>query len=536
MKKFLLSAAMLSMAVSTFAQVQWPDEGLLIRPEHKKEYGHEMAVDIYGNAWNWNYDVYSAAEDLYDQRIQKVTPSGELPWGINGKSLCCYKNDSWTKCNTTFLPLSDGTMVVVIPDKRSTDTIPQYPMAYYAYRLDQNGWSYWGNGIQLNDMHKAQGPVHVSMCELPDKSIVFAWEEVTNDDMRYTICQQRLTFDGKKMYDLDEMRSDDNKTLKWPTIVSDEHGGYFMVFGRTDSWYIYVQHYDAQGHATWDAPQYITRQSGWSGQPMWAQVNCCPSGDGNLLVYWRDSREYGPMYPYLAYILQDGTSTFVNAAGTLDNLLSYAGLQTSSVRAIPDPDGSGFMTAFAQTIGSTDDQIVLQRVNKDGELEFGDKGLVIKSGTNLYVTGLELAPGPKGQVAVCYLFSNTYDIDSRTICIELHDIKTGELIGNEPIFTFAPRREIGDITFIKAPNDEFWMLNWLDAGAKGDKYYDGKQNQYILRVNFDGTSVSKANDYINGIQSISADENDEAIYNINGQRIAEPEGLYIKAGKKYMIK
>lgn len=80
------------------------------------------------------------------------------------------------------------------------------------------------------------------------------------------------------------------------------------------------------------------------------------------------------------------------------------------------------------------------------------------------------------------------------------------------------------------------MLNWLDAGAKGDKYYDGKQNQYILRVNFDGTSVSKANDYINGIQSISADENDEAIYNINGQRIAEPEGLYIKAGKKYMIK
>lgn len=528
MKKIFTTV--IAMLVCVFAQAQWNENGNLLMPEHTKEYGASTTMDKNGNLWMWNY-IPSSGE-LYDQRIQCISSTGELLFGENGISLANTKNMSWTMCNQELLPCSDGTMIAVICDSRDQqgDALVR---CYYAYRMDTNGNQLWGeNGIRINEPVEGVSPSHISMLELPNGNVVFVFEEY---DTPYTgmthVGKQCLDKDGNKLYSGDNTVYSESKLLVWPTVVSDEAGGYYVLFGRTENWYLYVMHFDGEGNPTWDSSFGITRKSTWSGKPMWYLANAIPNGEGDILVYWQDVRDYGPFFPYLACIDKDKNSKFINAAGTADSRVSYSGISCQSTQAIVAPDGQSYFVAFLEESATYNNRVVLQKVALDSELLFGDEGKVIEE-TDMHINGnLHLTYGPDNTIAIIWIENNIYNIDLKELKIQLVDPETGEFITPDPLVQIIPGGEIGALEVSTNKEQNCWMLYWQDAGVTGDKHYDGYQNQYALRINFDGTIGNPAS----GISMNQMNDNDnQAMYNLAGQRIKTPKGVYIMNGKKYV--
>lgn len=531
MKKIIFSAMALLMAGT--ATAQWNEEGNLLLPAHTRVYDQSAVVDTKGNMWTWMY-VPSAGEH-YAQKVQCVSPKGEMLFGEDAKTLCNTFNMSWTTCNHTIMSCSDGSVIVIAADRR--DEVPEtgFTRSYYAYRLDATGNQMWGeDGILINTPRVNAGPTHISMCELPNGNVAMAWEE-QNDDMSLSyIRKQCVSPEGKLLYDTeDNMTYAESKQLVWPTLVSDEEGGYFMLYGRTENWYLYVQHFDADGKATWNSGFSITRKSGWSGMPMWFLADAMPSGDGGILVYWRDSRDYGPMYGYVACIDKEGKSKFVNATGTADCRINYSGMNTVGLSAMLSPDNQGYLVAMIEETANSSKSVSLQKISHDSEQLLGETGKTIFEQDEMLVSAAQLTEGPNGMAALMYLVQDMYNIDDKDLRIELIDPETGDQVSEEPLFEYKPWSEIGGPTIMTCAEGEYWMIHMQDAGTKGHKHYDGYQNQLALRINFDGTMGEPEAD---GISLVEVRETKDGIFNMQGQRVTEGRGLCIVGGKKYVVK
>lgn len=528
MKKLFTS--IVALLVCSFAQAQWVEDGSLVFPEHVKHYDSSSTMDKAGNLWMWNYQPL--ANDICDQRLQCVSPDGQLLFGENGISLAQTKNLSWTMCNQELLACSDGTVIAVICDCRDQEG-STLVRSYYVYRMDVEGNQLWGeNGILLNEIIPGVSPAHISMTELPNGNVVFVFQEYDNaTSSNKHVGKQCLDRDGNKLYTGEDTIYAETKPLVWPTVVSDEEGGYFVLFGRTDSWYLYVMHFGADGKPTWDSSFSITRKSTWAGKPMWFLADAMPNGKGEILVYWQDVRDYGPFFPYLACIDKDKNSKFVNAAGTADTRVCYSGVSCQGTKAIVAPDGQSYFVAFLEESASYNNRVVLQKVALDSELLFGDEGKIIEELEMHLNRDLVLAYGPDNTIAVIWMENHIFSQDLREIKIQLVDAETGEFTTDEPI-SILQGGELGELEVGTNMEEGYWMLYWKNAGVNGDKHYDGYQNQYALRVNFDGTIGCPTDNGISQHQSV--DMNNRIMFNIAGQRIHTPQGLYIMDGKKYI--
>lgn len=522
----------MALALAGSASAQWNEEGNLMLPEHTQVYDQQTTIDANGSMWTWFYTP--SGGDNYKQMVQCVKPDGNLAFGMDGKEVCNTRNMSWTTCNQTVMGCSDGSIITVAVDQRDQTEETGFLRSYYAYRMDKDGNNLWGeDGILLNvPVGNAGSPTHMSICELPNGNVVFAWQEDDMEQLITRIGKQCITPDGKKLYtDKSTMQYSESKLLVWPTVVSDGEGGYFILYGRTDYWYLYVQHFDADGVATWNSGFSITRKSEWSGMPMWFLVDAIPSADGGILVYWRDSRDYGPMYPYVACIDKEGNSKFVNATGTADCRVIYTGRNATGLSAALSPDGKGYLLAITEEDSNSAKMLSVQKVSNDSELLYDEYGKVIFEEEEMLVENAQLIEAPGDKIALMYVVRNLYDIDSRNLRIELLDPETGDKVSEEPLFQFMPWSEIGNVSIMSHTEGSYWMLQWQDAGPKGDKHYDGYQNQIALRVNFDGT-IGAAED---GVNVVEVNETAKGMYNLQGQRITNGKGIIIANGKKYIL-
>ncbi len=539
MKKIYL-ALMMMLCVLT-ASAQWGGEyGVQPKPMGTNSYAEEYVVTPDGTIWYYYFHPSSTkVEDLdvatYDMRLQAISKDGKLLFGDEGKSVSCYLNRSWTDTNQYLCANSDNTVTLVVRDCRNS-TADEKLNSYTAYRFKSDGTSVWDeDGVSIDEGKAYNDLVCMTFCELSDGSTAFAWTH--DSDGGYATEIQKVSKDGKCLYKLDDTRLyKANGYYTYPYMVPSDNGSFILLYAYSSMYYLRAMKYNPDGSKAW-ANEVKVYGGGWGSiTALQSRMKVYPTPDNGILVSWSDDRNNEGYYaPYLAYINSDGTSRFTNASGKPDIRLSYEELSAHAPSIVFSADNSDIYAIFDQFSQNQQQwqQLSLQKLNKDGELVYGDNGKQLQPLAQQSLEEASVQLGEDGKL-LCFWqqFYSYQHVDNVMSVRSMEDgspVADGE--ANVHFRSSEAYRESLASTYSKA--DDTILLYWVEDDESSA--FDSKTRRCIFsKMTRDGKVVGS--DGISGTTVSKAA--DGTRYGINGMILStlKKGDVYIQGGKKYVAK
>lgn len=492
MKKFILMLAGLSMASA--ASADWGTDisnPVTIFPTGTSSYATVVKATPDGGAWALIYhpNLRNAEDEMdidhvvYEYRLQRFDKNGNAVFDNDGILISDYNNISYTVVNEYLLADSEGNAVLAVADCRNSEG---HSRSYTAYKVAPDGTMLWDeDGVAISDpLTPADFAACMQMVELEDHSYVFAWTEMNYADQAEHIHMQRLSNDGKTLWD-DKALAMTDEVTSYPYLVNSGDNTCIMVYARTASKILYARKLDFEGENVWGKDVRIYR-GGWGKTPIQTQISVCKSGDGGVLVAWTDDRTGSRIEtPYLSYVTADGKLGFSGVSDEADAKLTYNEWRSFNLVAVPAADGSGFFTMWRRTDNDQRFQgISVQKVDKKGELLWGDDALDLvepKEHISLGFTSIQAA----GESDACGFFMEyrsyfdqsgyavRFDSEGKPVWSE----------NNGVIELTQPERNAASLASQPIPGQDAYIINWTDSGTSGD---DKATSYYMARFDENG--------------------------------------------------
>ncbi|MBR5843905.1 MAG: T9SS type A sorting domain-containing protein [Bacteroidaceae bacterium] len=542
LSSFVLMGAMASMA-------QWgntPNDFVYVFPEQSL-YESRVMMTSTGNTWVF----FSYPEDgCTKYGLQLVDSLGNLVFGEKPLVVSDYPTRTYNVVNEFLTVDSEGNAIVVAHDCRYSTPEAQQ-LSYTAYKISQTGEFLWGEeGVALYGEDATDFSACMSTVEIADKSIVFAWQQNDLETNTVAIRLQRISAEGEVLWNPDEVCIKAAKTdFTYPYLVDGGNNQVLLVYAKGSAKDLYVRKIDFDGASVWSEDTQIYR-SGWGNVPLQSVLDVQPSGDNGVIVSWYDDRYYTNVESvFMTYVKTNGEIGF--AAGVDGQKLSYAGWRSFRPKCKYDPTSDAFYAIWEESSSSQSwNRIVAQKLNKDGELLWGETGLELRPLQQVRYGYQSVQMGRPGEMAFFYMENQggTYADNVTTIATVVNVNDT------------TLRRECNITEGVDSPkqnmrstymyNDSYWVIAWSHGNQ-------AKSRVVLQRLNNDLTvGVPNADDAVEGVRAenatfmalatlvdgeamfatnfATATQATLAVYDINGALVATPFDGVLAAGKQYI--
>ncbi len=542
MKKIYLVFLLLLSCLT--ASAQWGGEkGVQPKPKGTSDYGTEYAISPDGTIWYFYFHPSSTVENgktkaVYEMCLQAISKDGKLLFGNSGKVISSYLNASYTEVGQYIYANSDNTVTLVVRDCRNS-TSDELMKSYTAYRIREDGTHVWNEeGVNIDEAQTYFDDVCMNFCELSDGSTALAWTHGTADG-GYAIEVQKLSKDGKCLYKLSDTRlTKDNGYYTYPYLVPSDNGSFIMVYAYSSLFYIRAMKYNADGTKAWPNETKIYAGGWGSVTALQSRMKVYPTADNGVVVTWNDDRNNDGYYsPYLAYIKSDGTSLFTNEKGKPDVRLSYEELSAYPPTIAFSKDNSAIYAIFPQFAQNAQDwqQISIQKLDRSGQLLYGESGEQIMSFANISVANGSVQLGEEGKI-ICF-FQQFYDYHHIDNLYSIRDEQTGKAVDEDnPLVRFRDSNYYRDgLESAYSAADNTILLYWNED--EQSSAVDSKTHENIfIKMTPDGKEVGRD---ATGIGHVSHNTNAATPrYGITGKILStlKKGDIFIQNGKKYIAK
>ena len=553
MKRIVALLFALCAMISVYGQWSETPSGIPIVPEGTSMYNNETVVDADGTTYFLYYhpnveqaeDEYDTDNVVYEYRLQAIDKDGVRKFGDLGVLISNYPNRSWCTYNNYLHIDKDGNIVIAVSDARDCEDGESF-LGVYAYKVSPEGEMLWDeNGVTLDwnsDLMAA-----MKIIGLPDGSYVFAWMRIneTNTDL-LSVYLQRLTSDGEPQWDIDDVAlTSETVTYQYPYLVDAGMNQFILVYVKGGAQDIYARKIDFDGTPVWEEDARIYR-GGWGSIPLWTILDVQPSGDGGVIVGWNDDREFDNVETaYISYVKANGEVGFSAASDEGDVKLSYDEFKHFNCKVMADPAGDGFLAFWRETDGAQSWQrMMVQKVSKQGELLYGDEGLMLLDFEQKACAYNSIQPGNDGEAALFFMRQNAGWGDVDILYTRLNT-KTGEFVNESCTVLNDVAEERSDLTSAVCQNGKFWILKWEESYKDEDNM---TQERHMLhRMDFDdngnANDTTSVNDitvasainlyHSNGQLMINASKSTKAhleIFDLVGRKVSDLSEVELKAG------
>lgn len=474
---------------------QWiENQGIPIVTEGTSIYDNKTVVGKDGTTYFLGYcpnlkeaeDEYYTDNVVYEYRLQAIDKNGVRKFGDLGLLISDYPNRSYCVVNDYLYLDKEGNIIVVVFDARAHEY--EDLMGAYAYKISPEGEKLWGeDGVLLGNGRDLVAAMR--MVELTDGSIVFAW--MRSHGQLLAIDLQRITAKGEPQWEPTEVGlNDETVTYQYPYLVDAGMNQFILVYAKGGAQDLYARKMDFDGTSVWSEDTRIYR-GGWGSIPLWTILDVKPSGDGGVILGWNDDRSMTNIETaYMSYVTKDGEIGFSGASDNGDVKLNYSEFRNFNCKVMADPAGDGFLAFWRETSeGQSWQRMVMQKVSKEGELLYGDEGVMIADFEETNFGYNSIQPGNEGEAALFYMRQNAGygDVDVLYITFKT---ETGEFLMEEPHRLIAGTKERSSMTSHVCQEEGFWILKWKEDYKDENNNTQEKHLLYRLdyRVN-DTTSV-----------------------------------------------
>lgn len=474
---------------------QWiENQGIPIVTEGTSIYDNKTVVGKDGTTYFLGYcpnlkeaeDEYDTDNVVYEYRLQAIDKNGVRKFGDLGLLISDYPNRSYCVVNDYIYLDKEGNIIVVVFDARAHEY--EDLMGAYAYKISPEGEKLWGeDGVLLGNGRDLVAAMR--MVELTDGSIVFAW--MRSHGQLLAIDLQRITAKGEPQWEPTEVGlNDETVTYQYPYLVDAGMNQFILVYAKGGAQDLYARKMDFDGTSVWSEDTRIYR-GGWGSIPLWTILDVKPSGDGGVILGWNDDRSMTNIETaYMSYVTKDGEIGFSGASDNGDVKLNYSEFRNFNCKVMADPAGDGFLAFWRETSeGQSWQRMVMQKVSKEGELLYGDEGVMIADFEETNFGYNSIQPGNEGEAALFYMRQNAGygDVDVLYITFKT---ETGEFLMEEPHRLIAGTKERSSMTSHVCQEEGFWILKWKEDYKDENNNTQEKHLLYRLdyRVN-DTTSV-----------------------------------------------
>jgi len=260
------------------------------------------------------------------------------------------------------------------------DPPPEEPkfINIYAQHLNSRGDITWAlGGVPLS--MAAGGQYFPQLVSDGEGGAIVVWEDYRSADgansLYSGIYAQRIGQDGSVLWSSDAAICSAVNSQEKPKITSDGSGGAFIVWQdyRSGGYYeVYAQRINGDGEPQWAVDGVAISTVPNNPRPLFPEI--IADGSDGAIIVWQDY-SVGEFFIYAQKIDEDGVSAWE------DN-----GVSVSSVHAayqhVPRPLSDGSGGAIIAWLGDTyenDENIWAQRINGNGELQWGAEGARIPS-------------------------------------------------------------------------------------------------------------------------------------------------------------
>lgn len=474
---------------------QWiENQGIPIVTEGTSIYDNKTVVGKDGTTYFLGYcpnlkeaeDEYDTDNVVYEYRLQAIDKNGVRKFGDLGLLISDYPNRSYCVVNDYLYLDKEGNIIVVVFDARAHEY--EDLMGAYAYKISPEGEKLWGeDGVLLGNGRDLVAAMR--MVELTDGSIVFAW--MRSHGQLLAIDLQRISAKGEPQWEPTEVGlNDETVTYQYPYVVDAGMNQFILVYAKGGAQDLYARKMDFDGTSVWSEDTRIYR-GGWGSIPLWTILDVKPSGDGGVILGWNDDRSMTNIETaYMSYVTKDGEIGFSGASDNGDVKLNYSEFRNFNCKVMADPAGDGFLAFWRETSeGQSWQRMVMQKVSKEGELLYGDEGVMIADFEETNFGYNSIQPGNEGEAALFYMRQNAGygDVDVLYITFKT---ETGEFLMEEPHRLIAGTKERSSMTSHVCQEEGFWILKWKEDYKDENNNTQEKHLLYRLdyRVN-DTTSV-----------------------------------------------
>lgn len=552
-KSLLLVMAGLLSCIAAFGQ--WnndPAKNLVVWPEDKSFYSNEMGIAPNGNTW------LAVATPLSGMGVgmclQLIDSVGNIVFD-EPLVMSEYPARTWVATGQLLFVDRDGNALVAVTDQRH-DSTGEFKESYTIYKVSQEGEQLWGEeGLSLDgtNTHNLVAGLHIT--QIADGSYVFVWmhnQDVNPNNMG--VKMQRVSTDGELLWNIEETRMNDPEgkiAYQYPYVVDAGSNQVIVVWAQGSNQDLMVRKLDFDGSQVWSEDTRVYR-SGWGSIPIWTLIDVQPSGDGGVIISWNDDRYYTNIESaYLTYVKPNGEIGFTT--GEEGQKLGYSGWRALRVKCHYDPRSDSFFAIWNEcNSGQTWNRVVAQRVNKYGELLWGEEGIALKPLEQTDYAYFSIQNSIDDEVAFFYMRSDGYfEVESYVTTISVNDTT----VRRESNFTKGTRMSgKSSMETTEMYNDKYWVAKWTDSGSSEDEVI---QDRLIMqRINTDFTlgvspdaaveGVKAEENYFAALATLvekdamfvtnmpQATQATLAIYNVNGRLVATPFDGVLKAGKQYI--
>lgn len=524
---------------------QWiENQGIPIVTEGTSIYDNKTVVGKDGTTYFLGYcpnlkeaeDEYDTDNVVYEYRLQAIDKNGVRKFGDLGLLISDYPNRSYCVVNDYLYLDKEGNIIVVVFDARAHEY--EDLMGAYAYKISPEGEKLWGeDGVLLGNGRDLVAAMR--MVELTDGSIVFAW--MRSHGQLLAIDLQRITAKGEPQWEPTEVGlNDETVTYQYPYLVDAGMNQFILVYAKGGAQDLYARKMDFDGTSVWSEDTRIYR-GGWGSIPLWTILDVKPSGDGGVILGWNDDRSMTNIETaYMSYVTKDGEIGFSGASDNGDVKLNYSEFRNFNCKVMADPAGDGFLAFWRETSeGQSWQRMVMQKVSKEGELLYGDEGVMIADFEETNFGYNSIQPGNEGEAALFYMRQNAGygDVDVLYITFKT---ETGEFLMEEPHRLIAGTKERSSMTSHVCQEEGFWILKWKEDYKDENNNTQEKHLLYRLdyRVN-DTTSVENmitisdnfyhSNEYFM-INAANAGKAQIEIFDLMGRKIDDINNVELNAG------
>ena len=537
------------------ALAQWGNsatESLWVNTADEYYYSFDVQQAHNGNTWFYmDYAPDAHCVQLYDS-------TGVALLGDKWMLVSNYPDRITGYVNNNLFVDREGNAIVVVSDLRHAPANTDWG-TYTAYKISQTGEMLWGeDGISIDGGNGTHINACMGITQLSDDSYVFTWTHCDDDEVLFSIDVQRVSVGGELLWDAAETRLTDTEgkvTYFWPYVVDAGMGQCILVYTRGSNNDLYARKLDFDGTPVWSKDVRIYR-GGFLNTPLWGVLYVEPSGDGGVIVTWYDDRyNTGIESIYMSYVKPNGELAF--SEGEEGLRLTYSGYRALSTTCTYDSHSDSFIAFWREaTPGQGNYRVVAQSVSKEGELLWGEEGLVVEDfGEYVSYGDLCLQSAHDGEIAAFYMRRNQLDYGNVDVCMQIIDTRTGAFRWEEsPILTSTQQpTEKNEIQVTDMLPNGSWIFCWDDRGVESNPDY---KRLYINRANYDGsvgnpddaavttTHAARGTSFTFASQvdgkrafTIYAAESTSAtltIYNVDGTYMAMPFSGRLQAGKQYV--
>ena len=334
-------------------ETYWGPNGLLLFQDIEHTGTH---TDIFQNE-NGNWFIGLGEYDIF---LQKVNSDGIIQWMEGGVPVCTAINEQvWPQICSD----GNGGVIMVWEDWREGNG------DIYAQRVDSSGTILWdNNGIVINNASGIQGdPL---LCPDGSDNFIIAWDDSIG------IYVQKIDSDGNLLWGINGKLVCSSVAFG-PEMISDGAGGVIMTWedNRGENYDIYAQRIDSNGNFLWDLDgvAICTESDDQLG------IHICSDGASGAIISW--AWNWSLPFGYYTQRVDSNGNTLWTPNGTKIATL-YVDYPWAFIGSEICSDGIGG-AIITWSDNKTDDwDIFAQRIDADGNLQWGEEGIIICNATN----------------------------------------------------------------------------------------------------------------------------------------------------------